>query len=111
MLPVDIVETEDAYQLHASVAGVPEDGVEVTCDHGMLTVDVKTAPVEGQGKFIRRERPLGNWSRNLELPKGVAPEKITADFANGLLTVRIPKAAKTEPLKIAVGGGHKALES
>jgi HSP20 family protein len=54
---------------------------------------------------------LGNWSRQLELPKGVDPEKITADFANGLLTVRIPKAAKTAPLRIAVGAGDRALES
>ena len=111
VLPVDIVETEDAYQLQASVAGVPEDGVEVTSDHGMLRLELKTEPFDGQGKFIRQERPVGNWSRQLELPKGVDPENIKADFANGLLTVVIPKAAKTEPRRIAVGAGDRALES
>ena len=71
-LPLDILETEDAYELHATVAGVPEDGVEVTFEGGMLSIAAKAVPFETQGTFIRQERPWGNWSRKLELPKGRA---------------------------------------
>jgi HSP20 family molecular chaperone IbpA len=58
-LPVDILETDDAYELHATVAGVPQDAVEVTFEAGMLSVAVKAAPLQVQGKLIRQERPLG----------------------------------------------------
>ena len=108
VLPLDIVETEDAYELHATIAGVPEDGVEVTFESGMLSIAVKAAPVEVQGTFIRQERPWGNWSRKLELPKGIDSTKIAAQFENGVLRVRVPKAAKVEPVRIAIGGAGKA---
>jgi HSP20 family protein len=108
VLPLDIVETEDAYELHATIAGVPEDGVEVTFESGMLSIAVKAAPVEVQGTFIRQERPWGNWSRKLELPKGIDSAKIAAQFENGVLRVRVPKAAKVEPVRIAIGGAGKA---
>jgi HSP20 family protein len=108
VLPLDILETEDAYELHATVAGVPQDGVDVTFESGMLSITVKAVPFEIQGTFIRQERPWGNWSRKLELPKEIDSAKIAAHFENGVLTVRIPKAAKVEPVRIAIGGAGKA---
>src|SRR6266702_4695580 len=42
-LPLDILETDDAYELHATVAGVPQDSVEVTFESGMLNIAVKAA--------------------------------------------------------------------
>jgi HSP20 family protein len=107
-LPVDILETESAYELHATVAGVPENGVEVTFESGMLSIWVKAVPFEIQGTLIRQERPWGNWSRKLELPKEIDPAKITAQFESGLLMVRVPKAAKVKPVRIAIAGGGKA---
>ncbi len=109
-LPVDILETEDAYQLHATVAGVPEDGVEVTFEGGMLSIAVKAAPFDVQGKLIRQERPWGNWSRKLELPMEVDSANIAAQFDNGVLTVRVPKAAKAKPVRIPIGATHKLIE-
>jgi len=107
-LPVDIVETEDAYELLATVAGVPEDAVEVTFQGGMLSIAVKAVPIELQGKFIRQERPWGSWSRMLELPKEIDSPNIAAQFENGVLTVRVPKATKVQPQRIAIGGVSKA---
>ena len=109
-LPVDILETGDAYELHATVAGVPQDGVEVTFEVGMLSIAVKAASYETHGKFIRQERPWGNWSRKLELPKEVDPANIVAEFENGVLSVRVPKAAKAKPLRIAIGVADESTE-
>jgi HSP20 family protein len=110
-LPIDIVETDDAYELYATVAGVPEDGVEVTFDDGMLNLAVKAVPFQTQGKLIRQERPWGNWSRKLQLPKGVDSAGITAEFNNGVLAVTMPKAVKAQPLQIAIGVTDKAVKS
>ena len=110
-LPIDILETEDAYQLYATVAGVPQDSVEVTFENGVLSLTVPAVPMELQGNLIRHERPWGNWSRKLELPKEVDPAHIVAEFDNGVLTVRVPKAAKAMPQRIAVRAGGKAIEA
>ena len=108
-LPVDILEAEDAYELHASVAGVPQDGVDVTFEDGLLKIAVKAAPVPVLGTFIRQERLWGNWSRQLELPKEVDSANISAEFENGMLTVRVPKVAKAQPQRIAIAGATKAI--
>jgi len=82
--------------------------VEVTFEVGMLSIAVKAVPFEILGKFIRQERPWGNWSRKLELPKEIDSTNIAAQFENGVLTVLVPKAAKVEPVRIAIGGASKA---
>ena len=110
-LPVDILETEDAYQLYATVAGVTKEGVEVTFENGMLSIVVKAMPFDVEGKLIRQERPWGNWSRKLELPKEVDSANIVAEFDNGVLAVRVPKAAKVEPQRIAIGAADKSIEA
>ena len=109
-LPIDSRETKDAYVLCATVAGVPQDRVDVTFENGVLSLTVPAAPVELQGNLVRHERPWGNWSRKLELPKEVDPVNIVAEFDNGVLTVRMPKAARAEPQRIAIRTADKAIE-
>ena len=109
-LPVDILETEDAYELRATVAGVPQDGVEVTFEGGILSLTVRAEAIPVGGKFVRQERPWGNWSRKLELPTEVDPVGIVARFENGVLIVRVPKAAKAKPVRIAIGAADKLIE-
>lgn len=109
-LPVDILEVDDAYVLFASVPGVPPENVDVTFEDGMLTINAKAAPFEMQGRWIRQERPWGNWTRRLELPKEVEAANISAQFENGVLLVRVPKAQKAQPVRIPVGSKSRAKE-
>src|SRR5438105_1763224 len=109
-LPVDILETEDAYLLHATIADVPSDAVEVTFEGGVLSIAVRAVPQGVEGKLIRQERPWGNWSRKLELPSEVDPANIAAEFHSGVLTLRVPKAARAKPVRIPVGAADKVIE-
>ncbi len=109
-LPVDILETDDAYILYATVAGASAEDVDVTFEDGVLSLSAKAAPFEQQGKWIRQERPWGNWSRKLELPKEVQPDRIEAGVEHGVLPVTNPKAAQAQPVRIPVGGA-KQLKS
>jgi|SRR2546430_6096873 len=106
-LPVDVIETEDSFLLYATVAGVPSENVDVTFEDGVLAISVRTAPFERQGRWLRQERPWGNWTRKLELPKEVQPDRISADVENGALTVTVPKAATAQPVRIPVGASAK----
>jgi HSP20 family protein len=111
-LPVDVLETDDSFLLYATVAGTPGENVDVTFEDGVLTINVKAIPFERQGRWLRQERPWGNWSRKLELPKEVQPDGIEASVEHGLLTVTVPKAAQAQPVRIPVGAGttKKQLE-
>jgi HSP20 family protein len=112
-LPVDVIETEDSFLLYATVAGVPSENVGVTFEDGVLAISVTAAPFEQQGRWLRQERPWGNWTRKLELPKEVQPDRIAADVEHGMLTVTVPKAATAQPVRIPVGGSRatKQLKS
>jgi len=106
-LPVDVLETNDSFLLYATVAGTSGDDVDVTFEDGVLTINVKATPLEGQGRLLRQERPWGNWSRKLELPKEVQADGIAATVEHGVLTVRVPKAAQAKPVRIPVGAAQK----
>lgn len=106
-LPVDVVETDDAFLLFATAAGVPSDHVDVTFEDGVLSISVKAVPFERQGRWLRQERPWGNWTRKLELPKEVQPDKIRADVEHGMLRVTVPKAATAQPVRIRVSAGKQ----
>jgi HSP20 family protein len=101
-LPVDVLETDNAFMLYATVAGTAGEDVDVTFEDGVLTIDVRATPFEQQGRWLRQERPWGNWRRRLELPKEVQADGIHADVEHGLLLVTVPKAAQAQPVKIPV---------
>src|SRR5256885_15019420 len=61
-LPVDVLETDDAFMLYATAAGVPNENVEVTFEDGVLVIGITASPFERQGRWLRPERPCGNWS-------------------------------------------------
>jgi HSP20 family protein len=109
-LPVDVLETDDSFLLYASVAGTSSENVDVTFEDGVLTVNVQAVPYERQGRWLRQERPWGNWTRKLELPKEVQPDGIAAHVENGLLTVTVPKAAHAQPVRIPVRATKRAIE-
>ena len=109
-LPVDVLETENEFLLYATVAGVPSDHVDVTFEDGVLTISAKAAPFERQGRWLRQERPWGNWTRKLELPKEVQPDGIRADVVDGMLRLTVPKAVAAQPVKIPVGAGKQPAQ-
>lgn len=106
-LAVDVIETEDAFLLYATAAGVPSDHVNVTFEDGVLSISVKAMPFERQGKWLRQERPWGDWTRKLELPKEVQADGIQADVEHGVLRITVPKAATAQPVKIPVTGARQ----
>lgn len=106
-LPVDIFESDEAYTLVASVPGFREDQVEVTFDDGILSIRAKADDHQAPGRWLRQERPFGSFVRRLEVPAQVESGKIEAHFANGELTVTIPKTAKPKPVKIQIAAAGR----
>ena len=104
---VDVREDEDRYTIEANLPGVDKDGVEVTFEDGVLTIEGEVRrDDERQGaNFHLRERCVGKLSRSFRLPAEADSETVKATLADGVLTVTVDKAEAHKPRKIAVEAG------
>jgi HSP20 family protein len=98
---VDVTEDEKGYKLSAELPGLTEKEIEVSLADGMLTLkgEKKQEKEENTKQYWLSERAYGSFQRTFALPEGVDPEKVTAQFAKGILTLTLPK--KPELVKAA----------
>ena len=103
---VDVSEDDKEYLIKAELPEVKKEDVKVSVDNGMLTVsgERKMEKEEKGKKYHRVERSYGSFTRSFALPDGADPQKITADFKDGLLHVHLPKseAAKRKSISVQV---------
>jgi HSP20 family protein len=103
---LNVWETDDAVMAEVEVPGVKSDQVEVSVAQGELTLSVHRRFEEAsEATFHRRERPVGDFTRVLRLPAAVAPDRVSADLHDGVLTITLPKAEESRPRKISVKAG------
>jgi HSP20 family protein len=57
-----------------------------------------------QGRWFRRARPVGRFEYRSQLPGDISPEKVSAELADGVLTVTVPKAETARPRRIEITG-------
>ena len=104
--PVSVEEKADEILLTAELPGMTEDSVEIDLENNVLTISGEKRDtreeIESGGKFHHVERTFGSFRRSFTLPRTVRADGITADFDNGLLTVRLPKAEDAVSRKIEV---------
>jgi len=101
---VDIEEHADKYVLLADVPGVDPNAIEITLDHGVLTLSgSREKAVEQKGVESRRvERSTGTFLRRFTLPESVDAENVKATGKHGVLEIVIPKREAAKPRKINV---------
>src|SRR3954451_25274462 len=107
---MDLVETEDHYLLKADLPGMKQDDVTLEFNEGTITLsgERRSDYERKEKRFFRLERSFGKFSRSLTLPEGVEPDKITAEFHDGVLDVRIPKPEQRKPRRIEVAWNGNA---
>ena len=101
---VDIAETAEAFEIKAELPDVKKEDVKVTVEDGELRIfgERKQEKEEKGKKFHRVERSYGSFMRSFTLPENVDDSKLTAEYKDGLLNVRLPKTEKAKPKAIAV---------
>ena len=102
--PVDIYETENELVLKADVPEVDPKNVAIQMENGTLTLKGERRFEEqrnGRG-FHRIERGYGAFVRAFSLPDTVDPEKVKADYKNGVLTITLPKKEVAKPRTVNV---------
>ena len=109
MPAVDVREDASNLTLEFELPGLDPEHVEVTAENGVLTVRGEKRAERKEGNDRRYhlvERTYGSFSRSFQLPAGVDESQIDAQFENGVLQVRIPKAALPQPRRIEVQRGR-----
>ena len=101
--PVDIHEEATAFVLNVDLPGVDPKLVEITSDHGVLTIRGRREEVRREASETRRvERINGDFQRRFSLPESADVQNIKAKAVNGVLEVSIPKLAQVQPHRITV---------
>jgi HSP20 family protein len=106
--PLDVLDTPEAYVIEATITGVKPEDIRVTAEDNTLTIRTGGRAHHAAGKdavYLRRERiewPTPEVSRTLTLPTRIDPEKVTASYEHGVLTVKIAKAEEAKAYTIPV---------
>jgi HSP20 family protein len=112
--PVDIVEEKDRILLTAELPGFQPKEVEVQMEGGVLTVKgERKREEEKEGRnYHRVERSYGQFLRSFTLPNNVNRDAIKASFADGLLTIELPKREEARPrqIQISAEAPQKAID-
>ena len=103
-LPLDVTNGSDELVVEAALPGFKPDDVEITVEDRRLKIRAESHSDEstGEGESLVREIRRGSVSRILALPTGLEPDKASATFENGLLTLRIPRAEAVKPRQIRI---------
>lgn len=100
---VDILEQADELVVLADVPGASGDTIDVDFEDGTLTIHAPVEPRQEEDQdYLVREYGTGDYHRSFHVSEAVDAEKITAEYADGVLTLHLPKASAARPRKIAV---------
>ena len=101
---VDILETDNELMIKADLPQVDMQDIHVEIENGTLTLkgERKFEQEEKAQGYHRIERSFGAFARYFSLPETVDPEKVKAEYKNGVLTVSLAKKELAKPRSIKV---------
>ena len=106
--PVDLYETADDVLVAASLPGVDASKVQLSVEHGVLTITGEQPPLmqagneTGVSRHYAGIRRYGNFTFSVTLPSEVETEHAEARYVDGILRIRFPKVQAAKPLRIPV---------
>lgn len=106
-MPVDLFETPEHFTLKAMLPGIPAEKIDIEATAAQVTIkgehEEKTKVTEGSR--VREELRYGKYERTVTLPTEIDPDKVDAVFADGLLTLTLPKSEVVKPKTVKIKTG------
>ena len=101
---VDVSENEKELVVSADLPGIDPKEVEITVQENILTLsgERKAESETKDESYHRVERSYGSFTRSFVLPSIVDETKVSAEYKDGVLRVRLPKREEAKPRKIDV---------
>lgn len=103
-LTIDVYQTENDIVIKSTIAGVKSEDLDVSINNDMVIIrgERKNEEEVTSDNYYYQECYWGSFSRSVVMPVDIIPEKAEASLKNGILTVRLPKAATNKVKKIQV---------
>ncbi len=111
-MPMDLYRDGETFVARIDLPGVDPATIDVDVEDRTLTIRAERRTEQGEGvQWLSHERPSGTFARQLTLGYGVALDRIEAEYADGVLTLKIPVAEEAKPRKISVShsGGQQVI--
>ena len=102
--PLNITQDDDNFYVRAEIPGIKPAELSISALRNRISVSGKREiPREHERvSYHRKERPEGAFNRAVSLPMEVDAERVDAHYADGVLTLTLPKAEQAKPRQIAV---------
>ena len=102
-MPIDAYRKGDEFVVQFDLPGVHPDSIDLTVEQNVLTVHAERRRPEAEGiEMLVGERPQGTFSRQLFLGDTLDADRIDADYADGVLTLRLPIAEQAKPRRVPI---------
>jgi len=99
-LGVNIREEDETYFLSALVPGLNADDLNIQVLDDVVRIEGEYKLDDAQ--YLMRELPYGSFTRTLRLPAVIDADHVEAKIADGVLTLRLPKAESARPKQISI---------
>jgi HSP20 family protein len=101
---VDILERENEVVLKVDLPGVNQNDIDIKVEESTLIIQGERKLIQEtpHGNYLQIERPYGTFQRSFAIPRMIDPERIKANYKDGVLQVVLPKREEVSPKQIAV---------
>jgi len=99
---VDLCETAEAFVFTAELPGLSRDQVRIDVQENRVTLQGRREARVSCDKYHQVERGHGEFLRTFVLPRAVNADAVSADLADGILTITVPKLPAEEPRRVVV---------
>jgi HSP20 family protein len=99
----DLAENDQAYVVHVEVPGVRKDQLNVQVVDRELVITGEITE-QSNGRRHRSTRRTGKFEYRALLPGDINPDQVSAELADGVLTVTVPKSQQAKPRQVKVAG-------
>jgi HSP20 family protein len=103
---VDIVRGPDEVLIYADLPGAKPESLDVSFDRGVLQLFARVDRREPAGRAVREEYAVGDYRRSFTLSEEYDGSKTSAEFHEGVLCLRIPKAAAARAQRVQIRAGR-----
>jgi HSP20 family protein len=111
-MPMDAYRDGDRFVLRFDLPGVDPATIDLTVEKNVLTVSARRQWDPGDDvEVVASERPQGSFSRQMFLGESLDPDRVGANYDQGVLTVTVPVAELAKPRRVEIDTGGARPES
>jgi HSP20 family protein len=107
--PMDVIETEQGYQVRALLPGVQPEDLELTVQENTLTLKGQLRPWmrdEENANWLMKEIGGGTFERSITFPRPINTDQVETSYEQGVLSVSVPVSEASKPKKISLGSSR-----